>query len=69
MTHLHMPSTPISPPYPHSSLLPLPAVLKTADGDFVEPNGDLNSTACAEMAALAPAPGAADQDWTALYKR
>jgi hypothetical protein len=43
------------------------AVVRNAAGDFVAPNGDLNASAVAALAAGAPSPADPAQDWSQLY--
>lgn len=43
------------------------AVLQVADGTFVPPDGQLNETAVAELAARAPIPANASGDWAYMY--
>ncbi|KAI7836626.1 hypothetical protein COHA_009511 [Chlorella ohadii] len=42
------------------------AALEVADGEFVEPTGELNATAVAELVKLAPAAGDASAGWSAF---
>lgn len=45
---------------------PPTAALEVADGEFVEPTGELNATAVAELVKLAPAAGDASAGWSAF---
>ena len=50
----------------HPVLATFPAALEVSDGEFVDPNGDLNATAVAELVKLAPAAGDAQASWAAF---
>lgn len=61
--NLHAPASGSSGPGPP----PRAAVVRNAAGDFVAPNGDLNASAVAALAAGAPSPADPAQDWSQLY--